>query len=68
MSIAEIIKAAKELPPTDLTVLTAELVRIDNAAWDKQIEEDAASGKLDRLFDEADEERATGALRDWPED
>lgn len=68
MSLAEIVKAAKELPPKELTVLTAELVRIDNVAWDKQIDADASSGKLDRLFEEAEQERASGKLRNWPED
>ena len=68
MSIAELVKAAKELPRTELTALTAELVRLDNAAWDDQIETDSASGKLDRLFEEAEQERARGTLRDWPED
>ena len=68
MSVAEIVKAARELPLTELTALTAELVRMDNAAWDDQIEHDSASGKLDRLFEEAEHERASGRLRDWPED
>ncbi|HEV2046363.1 MAG TPA: hypothetical protein VGQ95_07165 [Chthoniobacterales bacterium] len=39
----------------------------DNAAWDKQMEKDAASGKLDFLFDEVERERASNQLRDWPE-
>lgn len=67
MSIAEIVKAAKELPPKELTALTAELLKLDNAIWDKQIEMDAASGKLDRLFEEAEEERVALTLRKWPE-
>ena len=33
----------------------------------EQMEQDAASGKLDFLFQEADEERRAGKLRDWPE-
>ncbi len=41
---------------------------LDQAAWDKQIEADSASGKLDFLFEEAEKERAAGTLRDWPED
>ena len=32
------------------------------------MDEDAAAGKLDFLFDEADKERATVTLRDWPEE
>lgn len=68
MSLAEIKQAVAQLPPQELTVLTAFLVQLDNAAWDKQIEADSASGKLDFLFEEAEKERAGGTLRDWPED
>ncbi|HSH39021.1 MAG TPA: hypothetical protein VK993_09565 [Chthoniobacterales bacterium] len=68
MSVTELVKAAKELPPTELAALTAELVRLDNEQWDKQIRDDAASGKLDFLFEEADRERASGTVRAWPED
>jgi len=68
MSLAEIKQAVAELSPQELTALTAFLVQLDNAAWDKQIEADAAAGKLDFLFDEAEKERAAGKLRDWPED
>jgi len=38
----------------------------DSAAWDAQIEEDAATGKLDFLFEEAEAAQASGNLRDWP--
>lgn len=40
----------------------------DDAKWVEQMEEDAASGKLDFLFDEADRARESGELRDWPTD
>ena len=66
MSLAEIKKAVGELSARELTELTAFLVAQDNAAWDKQIETDAAAGKLDSLFEEAEKERASGSLRDWP--
>ena len=36
--------------------------------WDKQIEADAKSGKLDFLFEEAEAERKAGTLREWPDD
>jgi len=58
---------ATQLPLEELTALTAFLVERDNTAWDKQMENDAASGKLDRLFEEAESERESGRLRDWPE-
>lgn len=36
----------------------------DWARWDRQIEADAASGKLDFLFKEAQEAKARGTLKD----
>ena len=34
--------------------------------WDKQIDSDSKSGKLDFLFEEAEAEDAKGELREWP--
>ena len=67
MSLSEIKNAVRELSPKELAELAAFISKQDNAAWDEQIEEDAASGKLDFLFDEAERERTAGQLRDWPE-
>ena len=66
MSLTEIKSAVRQLSPKELAKATFTLER-DNAAWDKQIEEDAASGKLDFLFEEADRERVAGKSREWPE-
>jgi hypothetical protein len=67
MSLAEIKNAVCELSPKELAELAAFISKQDNAAWDKQMKEDAASGKLDFLFEEAERERTAGQLRDWPE-
>ena len=67
MSLAEIKSAVNELSVKELAELAAFIRDRDNFAWDQQIEEDAASGKLDFLFDEAAKERADGTLCDWPE-
>jgi hypothetical protein len=67
MSLAEIKDAVRTLSPKELTELAKFVTEQDNAAWDKQMEEDAARGKLDFLFDEAERERAGGQLPDWPE-
>jgi hypothetical protein len=67
MSLAEIKSAVDELSVKELAELAAFIRDRDNAAWDQQIEEDAASGQLDFLFDEAAKERADGTLRDSPE-
>jgi hypothetical protein len=68
MSLAEIKSAVRELSPKELAELTAFISEEDNAVWSDQIEQDAASGKLDFLFQEADDERQAGKLRNWPED
>jgi hypothetical protein len=47
-----------QLPPKELAELAAFVSEQDNAAWDKQMEQDAVSGKLDFLFEEAERERA----------
>ena len=67
MSLAELKQAADELAPAELTALTAYLVKRDQSVWDDQMDKDAASGKLDRLFEEAENERKNGTLRDWPD-
>jgi hypothetical protein len=67
MSLTEIKSAVRQLPPKELAELAAFVSEQDNAAWDKQMEQDAASGKLDFLFEEAERERAAGKLPDWPE-
>ena len=66
MSLTEIKSAVRELSPKELAELAAFILKQDNAAWTRQMEEDAAGGKLDFLFEEADGERAAGRLRDWP--
>ena len=64
MSLAEIKRAVRELSPKELAELAAFILKQDKAAWTRQIGDDAAAGKLDFLFDEADRERAAGHLRD----
>ena len=66
MSLLEIKRAVDALSSVELADLAAYVRERDTAAWDAQIEEDAAAGKLDFLFEEAEAERANGELRDWP--
>ena len=68
MSLAEIEQAIKQLQPHELAAVASLVLKLDNEAWDRQIENDAASGKLDSLFAEAEQERASGTMRKWPED
>ena len=67
MSTLEEIEAAiRSLPEEEFCSLTDRLIAVRKSAWDHRIEEDAANGKLDFLFDEADAERKTDTLREWP--
>jgi len=68
VSLAEIKSAVRQLSPRELAELSAFILEENNAVWGEQIERDAASGKLDFLFQEADHQRQAGKLRDWPED
>ena len=57
MSLTEIKSAVRELPPKELAELARFILEQDNAAWTRQMQEDAARGKLDFLFAEAEKER-----------
>lgn len=68
MSTVEEIEAAiARLPKDEFWRLTDRLLAQRNAEWDRQIEEDAAAGRLDFLYEEAEAEQKAGRLRDWPE-
>ncbi len=66
MSLAEIKTAVSSLSVKELAELPSFISEQNNAAGDKQMDEDFASGKLDFLFEEAEREREAGELRDWP--
>lgn len=66
VSLAELKSAVRDLPPQELAELAAFIAEQDNAAWDKQMDEDSAAGKLDFLIEQADRAEAAGELRDWP--
>ena len=51
----------KKLAPEELAQLRDWLMDLDAQLWDKQIEQDAASGKLDKLLKEAAELRSCEA-------
>jgi len=67
MSLAEIKVAVTDLSLAELAELTAFILEQDDPdSWDKQMEKDAAAGKLDFLIEEADRAEREGTLRDWP--
>ena len=51
------------LPVDEFVQLRNWILERDWAEWDKQIEKDAASGKLDFLVEEAMQEKRQGRLR-----
>ena len=52
-NVKSIENAVESLPPTELAEFRRWFAEFDGKAWDKQIEQDAASGKLDQLAAEA---------------
>jgi hypothetical protein len=59
-TIDKLEKAISELPPDELTKFTAWFEEFLADQWDRQIEADAAAGKLDHLAKEANEDFEAG--------
>jgi len=62
--VEEIQSAIVSLSPEEYVRLRQWFAERDWEQWEKEIEEDAASGKLDFLIDEAVAEKAQGRLQD----
>ena len=62
-TVDEIEAAISNLPPQDFARLRDWLLERDNLRWDKQIEEDAASGRLDHLIKEIESDIASGRTK-----
>jgi hypothetical protein len=60
MTIDKLERAIAELPQEELAKFTAWFEEFLADQWDRQIEADAAAGKLDRLAQEADEDFEAG--------
>jgi hypothetical protein len=67
-TVEEIEQAAERLAPSDFDRLAAWISARYHHLWTRKMDDDAASGRLDFLFKEADDERAAGSLHDWPSD
>ena len=63
MTLHEIEKQVSELTPQQFAEFTEWFGEFKNDMWDRQIETDVASGRLDHLVTEAQEERAAGLTR-----
>jgi hypothetical protein len=67
MSRVEEIEAAIDgLPAEDYRRIVQWFRAREQQRWDQQLEADSSAGKLDFLFDEAEDESANGPLREWP--
>jgi hypothetical protein len=63
MSIKEIEQAITQLPERELTELVTWLEDYRHQIWDKQIEDDLNSGRLDTLLSEVESEYQAGLAR-----
>ena len=62
-NVKSIEKAVESLPPSELAEFRRWFAEFDAAVWDKQIERDAVSGKLDALAAEALTDYGSGPKR-----
>ena len=62
--VEELQTAIAALIPEEYALLRQWFAERDWSQWDRQIEEDAQSGKLDFLIEEALAEKAQGQLRE----
>jgi hypothetical protein len=60
MSVAELESAIAQLPAKDFAALMTWLQEYRQRAWDKQIEDDLAAGRLDAIIAEANDEYRQG--------
>ena len=60
MSILEIESAITQLPRGELAELISWLREYEAQAWDRQLEDDLAAGRLNRLLSEVDKDYAAG--------
>ena len=63
-TVTEIEAAIAQLPKEAFWQLTDRLIARREEEWDHQIETDAKSGKLDRLFEQADRDFEAGRCKD----
>lgn len=61
--LEEIETAILQLPQNDFWQLSHWIAELNQDRWDKQLERDAAAGKLDALADEALNEHKLGRTR-----
>ena len=61
--LEELERRIRSLAPADLAKFRAWFAEFDHALWDRQIESDAKTGKLDRLVNEAQADYKAGKAK-----
>lgn len=61
MNVKEIESAIAQLPPSEVARLAEWFAEFQSQVWDKQIEQDAAASRFDKLIDEAERDFARGS-------
>jgi len=64
--VDEIERAIAELSPEEFRQVAQRVHDIEAERWEKQLDRDAAAGKLDFLRQEAQADSKNDALKDWP--
>ncbi len=64
--VEEIEAAIDSLPPEEFRRIAQWFRQRDQELWDQQLDRDSSSGKLDFLFEDAENESREGSLREWP--
>ena len=63
-SLAEIKEAIQDLPPAEFAEIARWLQDVQEDQWDRQIEADAAVGRLDFFKEQVAQARAAGTVRE----
>jgi hypothetical protein len=63
-TVQEIEQAVRKLAPSDLAAFRAWFAEYDAEAWDRQMEQDIAAGRLDRFAEEALRDLQEGRCKD----
>jgi hypothetical protein len=64
--VEQIEQAIQELTPEEFAQLARRVYALEQERWERQLDQDVSSGKLDFLLDEAHSERDAGTLKAWP--
>lgn len=64
--VEEIEAAITSLPLEEFRRIVQWFNVLEQTRWDDQMDRDAATGRLDFLFGEAESESAQNLLREWP--